>query len=319
MILNKFIAGIVLTGLICSCSLFRLPNIENSKVILRAPADSIKTYTRTQTFYWYGVEDADGYNLQIVSPRFDSIAEIVLDTNTVNNSFVFTLAPGHYEWGVFAYNSGYSTYQSIFSITIAIDSSNNLNNQKIVLLSPDENSSTNKPYLLFKWSPLSMATYYIIEVRDSSFNYSYLSIKTNYDTISILLPEGKKYQWGVQGHNDLTSTDFSKRSLIVDTVSPGIPVITVPVNDGDTISTSPYLVEWEHSKSSLSAIYDDVYVSTDSLFKNNLHSYNNVRILEQSISDLTSDKYYYARIRSIDDAGNISGYSSTRKFFLLKK
>ena len=319
MTLNKFTAGVVLTSLICSCSLFRVPNIENSKVILRAPSDSIKTYTQTQTFYWYGVEDADGYNLQIVSPRFNSIAEIVLDTNIVNNSFVYTLAPGQYEWGVFAYNSGYSTYQSIFSLTITIDSSNNLNNQKIVLISPGDNGITNKPYVVFKWSPLSIASYYIIEVRDSSFSNSYFSIKTNYDTISILLPEGHKYQWGVQGHNDMTSTDFSKRSLIVDTVSPGIPIITVPMNDGDTINTSPYLVEWEHSKSSLSAISDDVYVSTDSLFRNNLHSYNNVRILEQSISDLTSDKYYFVKLRSIDDAGNISGYSGTRKFFLLKK
>jgi len=318
MILNKISLGLLFTVLVCSCSVFTVKDITKSPVILYSPVDGIKTYTQTQTFWWSPVDEADGYNLLIVSPRFDSIASLIADTNVVGNKFMLTLAPGKYEWSVSAYNSGYSTYKPpIFSLTVTIDSTNNLNNQTIVLSSPADYADINKTTILFKWVSMNMATYYIVSVRDSVFGTEYFGSRTNYDTISFTLPEGK-YTWGVQGHNDLTQTNFSKRSLIVDTTAPGIPIITVPANDGDTINTSPYLIEWEHSKGSLSPISDNIYVATDSLFKNNNTSYTSTT-LEQSVSDLTNDKFYFVKIRSFDLAGNMGGFCRTHKFFLHKQ
>lgn len=314
---NKFITAILVALMFASCSLFQEPNIKNSKVVLRAPANGIKTYAQTLTFYWDEVKDADAYNLRIVSPRFDSISEISLDTNLVKNSFVYTLSPGVYEWGVYAYNSAYTSGTSIFTFTITIDSSNNLSNQKIVLDEPGENANLNYILVKFKWEPLTMATYYTIEVRDSSFNSNsvYESIKTIYDTISFTLVQGK-YTWGVQGHNDLTNTVYRTRYLIVDTVAPDNPVITVPENDGDTLSSSPLLIEWEHPGSSLSAIYDSVLVSTDSLFSKPDGYYLGTTSL--SVEDLTDGKYF-VKIKSIDLAGNKSGFCKMRKFFINKQ
>jgi hypothetical protein len=290
------------------------PDISNSTVNLISPADCTHTPTMTNTFWWDYVEDAEGYNLTIVSPGFDSISRLVIDTNMATNKFIYSLSPGNYQWAVYAYNASSSTLASVF--TIIIDTSNNLSDQVLMLDLPRVDKNTNITYIQFKWLKLEgLADYYIFEIKDSAFVNTIFWENTEDDTISVKLGEGK-YQWGVSAWDNSNShTNISTRFLTIDTTSPGKPIISMPVKDGDTIKTEPYHVQWSHPLGSLSEIYDSIWIASDSLFTSPDGFY--IKANELSISDFDDGKYY-VKVKSIDAAGNKSAESKTRKFYLFK-
>lgn len=92
------------------CSAFFEEDISDKIVVLLVPADSVITSELTQIFLWEYIDGADHYNLQIVSPDFDTAEKLVLDTSLTRNQMQFTLYPDTFEWRVKAYNSAYSTF-----------------------------------------------------------------------------------------------------------------------------------------------------------------------------------------------------------------
>ena len=103
---------------ISGCSTIFENDIESEPVTLMAPCDGLRTSIVLQTFWWYYVKDATNYNLQIVSPNFDYVEKLVLDTILSVNKFQITLNPGTYQWRVNAFNSGYSTQYTTNTIYI---------------------------------------------------------------------------------------------------------------------------------------------------------------------------------------------------------
>ncbi|MGD2035044.1 MAG: hypothetical protein PVF73_08310 [Bacteroidales bacterium] len=319
--INKYIPGIFLILGVVSCSIFTEPDLDNEEVILLAPADGINTPYQQHTFWWDYVSEAEFYNLLIVSPRFDSVARLILDTNLTGNKFIWTLGPGDYEWGVSAYNSVSATLYSVFSITI--DTSDNLTHLPVILIEPAENQATGQQKIFFRWDQVPGATRYTFGIRDSSWSTGtdvITPVNTTYDTITVTLDEGK-YAWGVQAYDEQSNTNTSwyYRQLIVDTTAPGKPVITYPEFDGDTIKTSPYTIEWSHPVASLAPVTDSIVVATDSTFAPST-------IVERQFVSATglsigsySDGKYYAKVKSVDEAGNEGTYSNVRKFYLYKE
>jgi hypothetical protein len=318
MIPNKIFAGILILGLMASCSLFTETDLSKSHIDLYAPANEITTYTRTQTFWWSTVQDADGYNLQIVSPRFDYVSNLIADTNVSSNQFTVTLAPGKYEWAVSAYNSTSWVSSSTFSLTVNIDSSNNLANQIVILSSPISNPNLNNPLVNFKWEILQGATQYQIQVKKDDWGTgTTVKLESSADnSINLLLTEGIFF-WGVRASNDQSMTQYSTSQLIIDLTAPSAPTITIPAKNNDTINVAPYSIEWMDSDPTpLSAVSDSIFVASDSLFSDPVIYISST--LEQSISDLDNKKYF-VKVKSFDAAGNVGPYSSTRKFILHKQ
>lgn len=116
---NIAITLIFSVGIIVSCESALEENLKE-KVHLLAPANRIVTTDTVHTFYWEMMEGATHYQLQVVSPRFDSIARLIVDTTIANNQFNLTLHKNtRYEWRVRALNSStYSLYSDTFHITI---------------------------------------------------------------------------------------------------------------------------------------------------------------------------------------------------------
>lgn len=300
---------------VTSCSLFLEPDISNDVVILNAPYDGMKSTVLTTTFWWEYVSDADGYNLQIVSPSFDSIAQVVLDTNVSANKFVYTLNPGSYEWGIFAYNSGYSTVQ--FTRSFSIDSTEGVSGQFVNLVSPAPNFNTNKLSIKFEWNRLPMDASYILSIRDSSFSEENKEFQNSYDENSIIveLPEGK-YTWGVMAYKDQSSSNYSKRYLIVDTTKPGRPQISQPA-EGDTLNESPYKIIWGNQGSSLSKISNVIWIHKDTITNPHQEYIADENEFSLTNTTLTNGKYVI-QVKSVDAAGNIGAFSEPRKFYLNK-
>jgi hypothetical protein len=316
---NNIVFIFLIAILATSCSLIFEPDLSNKKVTLLAPADCTRTPTQTQTFWWDYVPDAEGYNLQIVSPTFDTITTLIADTNMTGNKFVGTLYPGRYKWGVSAYNHNSSTDYSVF--TLIIDTTSSLTSQKVRLISPPNGTNTNILKILFHWETIPIATSYQIDIRDSTWtgqsviNPTY----TNYDTITFTLQEGS-YIWGVRALNDNSFTiEWMNFQLILDATPPGIPNLISPGYDGDTLNNSPYEVEWTHPAYSLSAISDSLIISSDSLFTvPGIKESVFLNTTSHSVSFLPDGKYYI-KVKSIDAAGNKSDYCHVRKFFLSKQ
>jgi len=80
-------------------------DLTGEKVQLLAPANNVISEDSLQTFYWEPLDGATAYQVQIVSPRFDSIIRLETDTLTSRNQIKFQLRIGQYSWRVKAINN----------------------------------------------------------------------------------------------------------------------------------------------------------------------------------------------------------------------
>lgn len=106
---NK-IVGLFLTLIMCGgCAEILEKSVTNKQVELSAPYNNLVTTDSIQTFYWQPVDGADSYQLQVVSPNFDSIAKLIVDTTIHSNIFPLTMSMGQYQWRVRAFNGSSTT------------------------------------------------------------------------------------------------------------------------------------------------------------------------------------------------------------------
>lgn len=293
--------------LLIACEDIVDPNMANKSVTLLAPPDNFLTTVSTHTLWWEEVEDATGYNLQIVSPSFDYIERLFLDTNITSNKYDYTFLPGEYAWRVSAYN--YSTATSYVVHSIIIDSTPDISQQIIQLKSPQDKDTTNITTLLFNWEPLYNADDYNFQLYfegDKVFTYT-----TEYDTITRSLTNGDgNYKWEVRGQNAFSNTAYSNRTIYIDTTSPNKPSLIIPDINAilpDTIIS----FEWDRGVVTGSSIKDSLYIATD-ISMNNL--IRDLYLSDTKYEDSLGPGDYYWQVRSIDKAGNKSGYSFIRKF-----
>jgi len=304
------------TLIICStsCQDIFVPDIEEESVYLLSPPDSLITYDYIITFWWENVPDAEKYNLQLVSPSFDSIVHIIADTNLSNTKFEnISLYPGEFEWRVSAYNSTSTT--PYITRYFRIDSTESVS--QVILISPDNNEYMNSSSVEFKWSSQEIADFY----RYKLYLNDDLKLDENYETNSITLPEDAAdiselnegvYRWQVQAINDYSQSIFSEYAYTIDRTAPGSPVLTTPA-DNTTFSVDTVYLSWQR-------VYTDAYpLNPDSLyfFRDSL---NTSPILNLSIADSSFTLInegagtYLWKVKSMDKAGNISQESEIRTF-----
>jgi len=305
---------VVFTGLITltTCEAIFEKNLEGEEVFLIIPLDNLTTGLAAQTFWWDRVDGAEGYNLQIVTPSFDSILRLVVDTNTINDRYETNLYPGVYQWRVRAYN--YSSSTDYYGRTITILNTFDLSNQQVVLKSPGINLITNDTSIRFEWFEMNNATDYRFELKYDSWNGDYVinPLITTESSLILDLDESQ-YAWGVQAQNQNSASQFSFRTFMVDTTRPAIPLLIKPLQNDTTLSHE-VLFQWSRPDTTGSPIKDSLLISQDSLFTGEGYSrYFFTQNTSQTTTLDASGKYFW-RVRSVDAAGNLGAYSQTRKF-----
>jgi hypothetical protein len=198
--------------LLSACKEFIEPSIAKRQVTLEAPANQYQSTKYTINFWWDGVEDALAYRLQVVTPGFDSIGGLILDTLVKDTKFTSTLEPGNYQWRVRAENGSSQTAYSPARSFIIEQSS--LTNQTVTLSSPSNNTSTSVNAALFKWNSLYGATKYQVEIDTNNFanedalvyNQVVPGLQVNFT-----FPKDQVYGWRVRAENE---TEQSKWSAI---------------------------------------------------------------------------------------------------------
>ena len=287
-------------------------DITDKNVTALSPPDGYNTPNNSITFWWEKVDGAEKYNVQIVSPSFSNIQQLITDTTVTTDKFTKVLLPGTYQWRVRATNNGGETPWT--TRTLTIDTSSNLAYSSVILYSPADSFYTNASSLTLSWSPVSNATTYKLILP------SVLTGPTYFSTTSAVVnftSEGT-FTWSVQAENSFSFSPATSRKIFIDRSAPSSSItLSYPLT---TVATS---VDSSFKWVALSDAYKDVIeISTDG-FNNSINrdtvmtkdSQNNRTYpITSSIFTPTVGPTYSWRIKSIDRAGNV-GTPCTAKTF----
>ncbi|CAN5289242.1 hypothetical protein BH09BAC6_BH09BAC6_28330 [soil metagenome] len=230
--------------LFTSCKDIIEPSISKRGVTLQAPVNAYQSNSYKTNFWWDPVEDALTYRLQIVTPKFDSVAALIMDTIVKKNVFAVNLSPGKYQWRVMALNgSSQTVYSSIRSFIIQQSS---IKQQSVQLLSPANNKLTNQASISFQWGDLYGATKYRLEIDTNNFINETAVIynqATPGQQINFTFPKDQIYQWRVRAENDTAQAKWSPINIVTyDHTPPALVSITGP--DNDKTVTLPVALQW---------------------------------------------------------------------------
>lgn len=292
---------------IFSCTEIIDPNISSESTVLLSPPPDHHSNLSTQQFWWDYMEFADNYQLQVVSPSFEYIERLIIDTLLNENKYTVNLTPAQYQWRVrglnYSYCSNYSTR------TLTIDSTGDITQEVIILVEPSIRDTSNSTQYFFRWQSLYNADdYNFLVLFEGAPVYS---VNTISDTTSYNLSEGDgTYTWKVRGQNESSNTQYSQRTIYLDTKSPSTPQQEYPENYS-VLPDSILTFTWLKDQSGGSSIKDSLVIARD--------IFMTLKVVEvltssSSYSDSLGQGIYYWRIRSIDAAGNESEYSPSWKF-----
>lgn len=80
-------------------------SLDKVNIVLVAPGNHVVSADSAQNLYWQPVDTNVNYEVEVVTPRFDSVVSLVVDTTLTGNVFVLTLMAGQYQWKVRAFNT----------------------------------------------------------------------------------------------------------------------------------------------------------------------------------------------------------------------
>lgn len=315
-IIKSSLLLVLLSTLFYSCDDFIEEDITNERISLIAPANNIVTIQLTHTFGWNELEDAEQYNLEIVEGTFTAVTSFVLDTTVGSNRFRTTLYPGNFEWRVRGENNGSETDYTTFSISI--DSSLDISSQQVILTSPNDFSIADDNTITFDWNNLLNADSYQVEIYENSLTGALIFgpdiVTTN--SIEITgLPEGTLI-WAVQARNTVSSssTNFSTRTIVIDTTAPNQISLISPSN-GALLNDTTNTYTWTQGANSGTDLTDMVYFYSDS-------AVTLIPGFPVAVSSLTTytDSIgfdHFWRVQSVDAAGNQGPFSELRRVNIL--
>lgn len=296
MIRNK--AFMCLLALITGCSTFFEEDISRETIKILSPVAGTETEIATQTFWWEKMEGAAGYHLQIVTPSFDSMEMLILDTLISSDKFMTVLYPSYYEWRVRAENSAWQSQWA--TNTLKIYATGDLTRQKINLQEPGviTNRKTNR----FKWDGLYNAEHYSIVAFKDHWDGLLVIGYTNVDSsfFESELEDGM-YIWGVKAVNATSETLYSQKSLLVDTTPPAVPVLLTP-SDKVTVANLKVSFSWNSSDKTSGLAHDTLKVFSDKALTKIVKSM--VTESKNSEINFTERMVYYWTVCSVDKAGN---------------
>ena len=309
--MNRYIIVVMMVATFAGCSeILYETDISNEEVCIFAPTDMAELSNTNVSFSWCEIEGATGYRLQIAKPSFTNATEIVLDTIISNTEFSKTLLPDSYQWRVKAQNAVYETSYTTSAFTL-VDNTD-FTQINVHLEAPIDNFITNQVTQNLTWTAVNGATDYRIQVWQPDTNGILVTDEiSNSNQKDITFNEGS-FVWRVRAQNATANTQYSQRTILVDTTVPNTPTLQTPA-DATTVPAGSITFTWERVLIDGSEELDSLYIYNDAALTN-LFSKEEVMNNTYSI-DLAANTYYW-RMKSFDRAGNESDFSSTFSLIL---
>lgn len=327
--LTKLLIAFLATAVLAGCTRdFIVKNIKNKTVNVISPADGLNTPNNNILFWWSEVDGAEKYNLQIVKPDFNSVAQLLVDTNITGTKFNYSFTPGTYQWRIKAVNAGGSTAYTTRSLKV--DTTSNLNFLVVNPTAPLSYSVTAGKTISFTWDPLNAASSYNLKVMAGSATGAIvLDVNTTNANYTNTFTNAGVYFWKVNASNAFSNSPYNTPiSFKIDQTAPAIPQLLRPLNLSIVKDTAYF--RWNYTTSSLNGDikFDSLIVASfaDSTFttpytavvsrasaasSSNLYKINN--LLTFPTTSLTVSPYYWWKVRSVDSVGNVSPASAVFK------
>lgn len=300
-------------SLLWACSDFIEPSIEHRNITILAPADKIETNSYQQTFWWNPLTDALAYRLQVVSPNFDSVSKLIIDTLIRNEKFVYTLDPGKYQWRVRGENgNSVSNFSNRFLEVFP----SSLTDQILQVTSPVNGIYTSNQLLKFEWLRLFGAKNYRLQLDTNNFqdeNKMTLNVTTdNLTFLHNLLEEGT-YQYRIRAENTTENSKWSSvGTLTYDMTGPAAVIIKAPEEKKQV--SQPVKLIWDKVSDAVSYEVSIYKSDQQTLYHKNYplrlssteHSFNLGEVGETIAW----------RVRAYDRTGNAGAYSEFRTFII---
>lgn len=311
--LNKIIFALIFcsTMIIVSCNDIFDKDIENNKVQLYSPSNNVTVGANTVLFKWNKMDGATKYRLEVVTSSFSSIKSVTVDTIVTTTQFSLSLKKGNYQWTVTAINNTAKAYSDTFNLNVI--QSSDLSSSTVANTYP--NGTIAASANTFSWDVIYGAKAYIVAIWKNQYQSGSLiasdTVTTNSFTSNKTLSDGT-YVWVVKAINDSTETAYTKTTIIIDTSAPDTPTLTSP-ESGTTVTGTTVTLKWTTGADLVSGTTrrDSLYIATNSLFTN-----ASIKLVSggASTETISTAGTYYWRVRTYDEAGNASAYSSTRTF-----
>ncbi|QEC79325.1 fibronectin type III domain-containing protein [Mucilaginibacter ginsenosidivorax] len=305
---------LALNTLLSSCKEFIEPSIAKRQVILQAPADQYLSTKYTVNFWWDEVEDALSYRLQVVTPGFDSVGSLILDTLVKGNKFTSTLEPGNYQWRVRAENGSSQTAYSPARRFVVEESS--LTNQTVTLSSPANNVVTNTNAALFKWNSLFGATKYQVQIDTNNFANDNVLVYNQVVPglqVNFTFPKDQVYGWRVRAENETEQSKWSAINYVTYQLPLPPQVSLVSPANGSSVSL-PVQLSW-NSVTGVSGYKLYVFKSdSTTLYSNNFPMTVNSTGYSFTLG-VTGEKIYW-KVSALNASGKEGKASALRNFVL---
>lgn len=312
---------VTMLSLLCisvfSCDDIVEEDLTNDTITIITPTTGQVITSNAVSFQWNALEGADDYKVQIEN----NANVIILDSLVPNNNFEYPLEPGNYKWRVRGENFAYQTAFT-FPTDFTVEASDDLTNQNVFLNTPSDDFYTNSPSgILTTWSAINTADSYTFELdKQLSGNtttlYQEANItNTSHTIISTFLNEDAEYIWKVKAFNSTTATEteYSTRSVFLDTTIPNTPTLVSPANNATAVINTDIIFNWDTGTDpgSINAPLSSVLeIATNTTFTN--ADIYNTTSNSQSISFIVAGTYYW-RVKTNDSAGNqgiVSAYNT---------
>lgn len=295
----------LLPGLLLACSFLFVSckdvfedDLGDKQVVLLSPPEN---WTGTQNgipFRWEPLEEADRYELQVVTPDFTSYLQATIDTSLSAPEHHATLLPDTYAWRVRAVNGSSRTPWSEGRFTIG--SSGDLSDQSVPLLTPGDGAMSSLQDISFAWQLLPGATDHVLLLRQGGGAGPIIRSDTTTDLVSTVsdIPEGA-YAWGVQARNANSSSLITYRTLIIDVTPPSTPVLLSPAQ-GAHLPDSTIALSWTPGQDALTGSLDSLVI-----FRNGADApYRSIATSTGYFADSLGVGAYLWRVTGHDGAGN---------------
>lgn len=302
-----------------SCEDIIEEDISDETVTVNYPKNNEQIESNVANFQWKEVDGADEYRIQV----YASNQNILLDSVVSSTNFIYSLAPGSYQWRVRGENFAYETAYSFPEGFTMIETSD-LTNQQVQLINPQASFYTNNSLLTFSWATINAASHYNFELINVTAGNTIIHQQYDLQQNTYTLPTGiitndAQYQWKVQAVNDEneTQTLFSSRNFYIDTTPPNPSQNISPLNNASLDINDQINFEWSAPTDTgviTSTINYTIQIASDPAFQN--------VISNQSTSQpsydftFTSNGNYYWRVMATDLAGNQSTYSTAFKIVI---
>lgn len=306
-----------------SCDKYFEEDISTVEMELISPADNLHTDKLDVTFWWGEVDEATKYHLEVVTPSFESMRAIVIDTLIESTKLSVELVPDSYEWRVRAQNASSNT--TYFHRMLFIDSSMYLTNKNVELYSPQENEYLNSDDVSFSWKALPFTDRYAFSLSkiENEEQFDIISFETTVNEILLSrklqepLADGE-YWWSVYAENALSETKASSTYFYVDKTAPIEPELLFPQLNDTVSSLDDIILQWQDNSDASGLLKDSLYVY-ELTHPDDQEPFLLLReavVDEQlKLDDLRQGYWYRWYVVSVDRAGNASRQEKAVRMF----